>query len=247
MAKTDWTFFSQGTLPTGLEVVGTNVGFEVCPGGGTRALHGFYRGWVAPTFGLPQHMWGYRYTGPDITEFPLQNGQISLGTRSDGSAQSATRFGGFMRMQTAVSGSVPATSINCYGICTVNNTASVGQGQVGAFKLVNGVQTLIGGGPFIVNVVDAPSDFIQVEVRVINNGANVELYWRRNLGTALTLPGVGTWSAFGLLAVDATPGVLIGGGHWGFFDFTEPGNTNFSGGSKRAGFDRVRITQEIFT
>jgi len=240
--KADWNYFSFNP-PADVLFTGKNLQdnpTEVSIGGGFRSIQVTYSGWIGAS---PRPVFGFMYDGPDTSEFPLQDGQISAAIRSNNTGADIT--GVIMRSQLLLNGTiVSASDLNFY-MFGVSQDSTVGApnqtGSIRLYRILNGVVTSLGGA-FLAPVVDETADFIQFEIRQVNNGPNVETFLRTNNGVQLSLPGQPGWpSGFALINIDIAPGVLINGGYWGF------GALNRSVGtiSGNQHFDRISITQEL--
>jgi len=243
MAKVDWNLFEFGAASSFTQDTSdADINpTQVSPGGSQKSLEiTIPPGWTGAS---PNPVFGYIYNGPDKPEFPLGDGQMSFAIRSGGGQFEVA--GLIIRSQVDLSGPIGSPNdLNYYMFgLTQDETVSSNNGSFRLFRVVNGVVTAIGGGPFLISVVDLSTDFCQVEIRAINVGPNIEFYWRRNNGSQLTTPGSPGWTGFGLLAVDSTPGVLINPGHWGFGIASR--NFGSISGTHVFNFDRIQITQEI--
>jgi len=236
MAKADWNFFEYNA-PGDQVFNGVQTATEVSPGGDTTALKLTYGAW---TGGSPNPVMGYMYNGPDIGEFPLLEGQISAAIRSNYSGPLLT--GVILRSQINLNGVISdPNDLNFYMAGVEMDATTDNNAYWAMYKIVNGVASKI-AGTFIYNVVDYSTYYTQFEMRLINNGGNVETYTRRNNGTQLTLPGSPGWTNFGLTDIDSSPGVLYNAGYWGFGIMARTSGAYISNGHY---WDRVSITQEL--
>lgn len=243
MAKADWNFFEFGAVSNVVQTTAdaTLNPSRVSPGGDQKSLElTVPAGWAGAS---PYPIFGYMYNGPDKNEFPLGEGQVSFAIRT--SDNEHLRAGVIVRSQVDLNGGiVDPNDMNFYIFGTSSQTAGNHTGVFSISKVVNGVVSFFGGS-VVENVVDNATDFCQIEIRLLDVGGQVEIYWRRNQGSQLTEPGDPGWTGFSLFATDGAPGVLANPGYWGF------GILNQNSGSFSTehiyNFDRIRITQEIIS
>jgi len=233
MAIGDWDRFFVNTVPTQFQHIAFNVGVA---GGGVQQTRLEYRGQNPSSGGAPS-TWGYVYNGPDI---PLRDGSISLAVRTaNGLAATQQLFiGPIARLQTPVP--TVTGQLDMYAAGLWFDVTELNNREIRVHRYINGVRTQLGTSffPPLVN-----NSFIQFEMQYVNVASTVEIYRRWNTGAALEPPGGPNWTAFTLHATDASPGVLINGGYWGFGGINTSG---WSGGSNNfVYFDEVRIIKEI--
>jgi hypothetical protein len=172
--------------------------------------------------------WGMLATG-DPAESAIQDCQVAVALRlPTGSVNGANKFFGLvMRAQSALTGSISSGSRSYYIVGLNSSTTSSANPSCIVRKWTAGTAAVVGSAW---TMPTTTGNWLHYEVKILNNGANVEFWTRHNTSSTPTTYGSANWSSYTLRATDTSPGVLANPGYYGI-GFGQLATTAWGGGT----------------